>query len=55
MKTRNAKTIIADINRCAALIEASKGVSFERTGAMYAIMHDLAAELEQLMSPYSLQ
>ena len=54
MKTRNAKTIIADINRCAALIEASKGVSFERTGALYAIMHNLALELEKVMSPYAL-
>ena len=55
MESRNAKTIVADINRCAALIEASKGVSFERTGALYAIMHDLSAELEQLMSPYALK
>ena len=54
MKTRNAKTIIADINRCAALIETSKGISYERTETLYAIMHDLAAELKKVMSPFAL-
>lgn len=54
MKTRNAKTIIADINRCAALIETSKGISYERTDAMYSILHDLSVELEKVMSPFAL-
>lgn len=54
MKTRNAKTIIADINRCAALIEVSKGTSFTRVGTLYTIMHRLSAELENLMSPFAL-
>ena len=54
MKTRNAKTIIADINRCAALIEASKTSSYSRVGTLYTIMHRLSAELEKLMSPFDL-
>ena len=53
MKTRNAATIIADINRCAALINKSKGTSYTRVGILYTIMHGLSAELTNLMSPYA--
>ena len=50
-KFRNAKDIIADINRCAALIELSRD-SYNRTNILYAILHRLSLELEKLMSPF---
>ena len=58
MKTRNAKLIIADINRCASLIEGAKGVkdanvSYARTGALYTLLYDLSSELNNLMAPWS--
>ena len=50
-KFRPAIEIIADINRCSDLIKLGTS-SFDRTNLLYAIMHNLAAELENLMSPY---
>ena len=50
-KIRTAKDIIIDINRCAALIEASRN-SYNRTNILYAILHKLSFELEKLMSPF---
>ena len=58
MKTRNANLIIADINRCASLIEGAKGVkdenvSYKRTSALYTLLYDLSTELNNLMAPWS--
>lgn len=50
-KFRNAKEIIADINRCSSLIELSRE-SYNRTNILYAILHRLSLELEKLMSPF---
>ena len=55
MRKKNEKTIIGNLSRCAALIEACGKTHSDHVATLYGIMATLSRQLNAIMLPFSPQ